>query len=91
MTKNKSARKKLRIAERNRLINKHYKTTFKNKFKVVENLVAEGSKEEIMAAFSLAQQSIDKAAKIGAIHPNKADRKKSKLQIKMNALMAKAA
>lgn len=86
MANNKSAEKKIRVAERNRIRNKGYKTTFKNIFKKIEEFISSGNKDEASKALSHAQKSIDKAADIGAIHKNKAARKKSRLTKKINAL-----
>ena len=86
MANNKSAKKRIRVAERNRIRNKGYKTTFKNVFKKVEEFISSGQKEEAVSALSKAQKTIDKAAGAGAIHRNKAARKKSRLTSKINSL-----
>ncbi len=86
MANNKSAKKRIKIAERNRLINKSYKSTVKTftkktldyceKYKKEpnednKNLV----KESLNKAFSL----IDKAVKKNVIHKNNGANKKSKI------------
>ena len=86
MANNKSAKKRIQIAERNRLINKSYKSTVKTltkktlencqKYKVDpsednENLV----KTSLNKAFSL----IDKAVKKNILHKNNGANKKSKI------------
>ena len=86
MANNKSAKKRIQIAERNRLINKSYKSTVRTLTKKTleyctkykkdpssdnENLV----KTSLNAAFSL----IDKAVKKNVLHKNNAANKKSKI------------
>ena len=86
MANNKSAKKRIQIAERNRLVNKSYKSTVKTLTKKTlencekykkdpnkdnENLV----KTSLNKAFSL----IDKAVKKNVIHKNNGANKKSKI------------
>ena len=86
MANNNSAKKRIQIAERNRLINKSYKSTVRTltkktlenciKYKkdpseVNENLV----KTSLNKAFSL----IDKAVKKNVLHKNNGANKKSKI------------
>ena len=86
MANNKSAKKRIQIAERNRLINKSYKSTVrtltkktlencekykKNPNEVNQNLV----KTSLNKAFSL----IDKAVKKNVLHKNTGANKKSRI------------
>ena len=86
MANNKSAKKRIQIAERNRLINKSYKSTVRTLTKKTlenckkykkdpnednENLV----KTSLNNAFSL----IDKAVKKNVLHKNNGANKKSKI------------
>ena len=86
MANNKSAKKRILIAERNRLINKSYKSTVRTLTKKTlescekykkdpsqdnENLV----KSSLNKAFSL----IDKAVKKNVLHKNNGANKKSKI------------
>jgi small subunit ribosomal protein S20 len=82
----KSAIKRIKIAERNRLRNKTYKsavrTLMKKCFQAVETYGANPdgekqttAKETLAAAYS----KIDKAVKKGVLHANTAARKKSRL------------
>ena len=86
MANNKSAKKRIQIAERNRLINKSYKSTVKTltkktienceKFKKDPNKDNESLvKSSLNKAFSL----IDKAVKKNVIHKNNGANKKSKI------------
>ena len=86
MANNKSAKKRIQVAERNRLINKSYKSTVRTLTKKTvdycekykkdpnddnENLV----KTSLNEAFSL----IDKAVKKNVLHKNNGANKKSKI------------
>lgn len=80
----KSAIKRVKIAERNRLYNKSYKsaihTLMKKVFTAADALAAgETSVEQLDAAVSAAVSKIDKAACKGVLHRNTADRRKARL------------
>lgn len=83
---NKSARKRIEIAERNRLHNRSYvsalRTLMKRCFTACESYGSEPGepakkavKESLNAAFS----KIDKAVKVGALHRNAGAHQKSRL------------
>ncbi len=87
-----SALKRVRQTERRRLINQPRRTAAKtliSKAMVVANDTAHnsGSAEELQAAVERAVSALDRAAKIGAIHRNAADRRKSRLMLKVNAAL----
>jgi ribosomal protein S20 len=88
-----SAIKRVRQTERKRAINQPRRTAAKtlvSKALVVANDSAagvSGSPEEVAAAVQRAVSALDKAAKIGAIHRNAADRRKSRLMLKINAVL----
>ncbi|MDX1978501.1 MAG: 30S ribosomal protein S20 [Pseudanabaenaceae cyanobacterium bins.68] len=82
----KSAIKRAKIAERNRLRNKSYKSAVKTLIKryceAVDIYKASPSDEALNAInqkMSLAYSKIDKAVKCGIIHPNTGARRKSNL------------
>ena len=86
MANNKSAKKRIQIAERNRLINKSYKSTVRTltkktlenceKYKKEPNQDNEDLvKTSLNKAFSL----IDKAVKKNVLHKNNGANKKSKI------------
>ena len=83
-----SAIKRVRQAERRRAINQprrsEAKTYATNAIKVATGAV-EGDPAQALA---LAMSALDKAAKVGVIHPNQAARRKSRLALKINALLA---
>jgi small subunit ribosomal protein S20 len=82
----KSAVKRVKIAERNRLYNKSYKsavkTLMKKYFAAVDQYAATPSPEsmqEVQQRMSEAYSKIDKAVKKGVLHRNNGARKKSRL------------
>ena len=83
---NKSAKKRIQIAERNRLINKSYKSTVKTwTKKTLEN--CEKYKKEpnaenknlVQSSLSIAFSLIDKAVKKNVLHKNNGANKKSRI------------
>ena len=86
MANNKSAKKRIQIAERNRLINKSYKSTVRTltkktienceKFKNVPN---EENKNLVTKSLNNTFSVIDKAVKKNVLHKNNGANKKSKI------------
>lgn len=83
---NKSALKRIEIAERNRVRNKTYKsavkTLMKKYFAAVEDYARQPSPEslqEVQSRMSEAYSKIDKAVKRRVLHANTGARKKSRL------------
>lgn len=83
----KSAKKRIQIAERNRLQNKSYKsavkTLMKKYFAAVDRYASDPSsteaETEVQQAMSAAYSKIDKAVKVKALHRNNGARKKARL------------
>jgi small subunit ribosomal protein S20 len=82
----KSASKRIKIAERNRLANKSYKSAVKTLSKrfllALDDYGAKPTAEQMTAvetALSSAFSKIDKAVKRGALHRNTGARKKARL------------
>jgi len=83
---NKSAKKRIQIAERNRLINKSYKSTVRTLTKkTIENCVKykknpnEDNKILVNTSLNKAFSLIDKAVKKNVLHKNTGANKKSKI------------
>ena len=86
MANTKSAKKRIQIAERNRLSNKSYKSTVKtftkktlencDKFKKEPN---EDNKNLVIKSLNKAYSVIDKAVKKNVLHKNNGANKKSKI------------
>ena len=86
MANNKSAKKRIQIAERNRLINKSYKSTVRTLTKKTLESCEKYKKEPNTENKSLVQSSlnkafslIDKAVKKNVLHKNNGANKKSKI------------
>ena len=86
MANNKSAKKRIQIAERNRLINKSYKSTVKTLTKkTLENCEKykkkpnEDNKNLVKSSLNKAFSLIDKAVKKNVFHKNNGANKKSKI------------
>ena len=86
MANNKSAKKRIQIAERNRLINKSYKSTVKTLTKkTLENCEKykkepnEDNKNLLRKSLNKAFSLIDKAVKKNVLHKNNGANKKSKI------------
>lgn len=98
MANTKSAIKRVKIAERNRLRNKAYKSAVKTLMKkclvAVESYGSSPTAEslqEVQQRLSAAYSKIDKAVKRGVLHPNTGARKKSRLAQTLKRKTEKAA
>ena len=86
MANNKSAKKRIQIAERNRLINKSYKSTVRTLTKkTLENCEKykkdpnEDNKNLVKKSLNKAFSLIDKAVKKNVIHKNNGANRKSRI------------
>ena len=85
MANHKSALKRARQNELNRLRNKAVKTKVKSIVKDVRFSVEESSNGDVMAKLISAQTLIDKASKKGVLHKKTAARKISRLSKLVNS------
>lgn len=85
----KSAKKRVLIAEKNRIRNVAFKTSIKTALKKTLELAQGEDKEALNAALSKAYQLCDKAVSKGILHKNTAARKKSRLTLAVKKLQAK--
>jgi small subunit ribosomal protein S20 len=93
MANNKSAKKRIKTNERNRLNNRYYKTSvrtltklfFKN-LEVYKNEKTSSSKEKLTTILNSIYSFLDKGTKKNIFHKNTAARKKAKLayQLRIN-------
>jgi DNA-binding protein HU-beta len=81
------ALKRVRQDERKRSHNQPHRSKAKTLVAKAVTVSAGGDAEETRAAVVAAISALDKAAKAGAIHPNAADRRKSRLMRKANAAL----
>ncbi|MFA0889308.1 MAG: 30S ribosomal protein S20 [Synergistales bacterium] len=90
MPNKKSAEKRVRISERNRLYNRFWKSRCKTAAKkLLESLEGKDSKM-IQSRLDEAQSVLDKAAGKGVLHPNTVARRKSMLTQKAKDAMKAA-
>ena len=82
----KSAKKRVLIAEKNRVRNTAFKTSIKSAVKKVLELAKGEDKDALNKAISKAYQLCDKAVSKGILHKNTAARKKSTLTVAVNKL-----
>jgi ribosomal protein S20 len=82
-----SAIKRVRQAQRRRAINQPRRSAAKTLVSKAVLTAGNGDAEQMSAALVAAVSALDKAAKIGAIHPNAAARRKSRLMLKLNAAL----
>ena len=92
MPNTKSAERRARNSARKRLQNQMVKSRLHNLERKYAGLLAEGKKDEAGATLRLLSSAFDKAAKTGVVHKARANRHKSRLTIRLNAISkAKAA
>ena len=96
MANNKSAKKRIQIAERNRLINKSYKSTVKTLTKkTLENCEKykkdpnEDNKNLVKISLNNTFSLIDKAVKKNVLHKNNGANRKSKINIFVKTTLTK--
>ena len=86
MPNKKSAERRVRVAERNRVFNRHWITRCKNAIKKVLAAVEAKDGEEVAKSFNIAQSVIDKAVVKGVMHRNTATRRKRLLARRLKQL-----
>jgi small subunit ribosomal protein S20 len=85
-----SAKKRMRQNVKRQAINKARKTQLKTKTRAFSEALASGDKAKAAEALRATIKKADQIAAKGTLHKNAANRKKSRLQKKLNALLAKA-
>jgi len=85
MANHKSAKKRIRTTARKRLSNRLHAKTMRNSLRDFRALTEKTTMEETMPSVI---EKIDKLAKKGVIHKNKASNLKSKLMKKTNTVAA---
>ncbi len=82
-----SAKKRLRTSLKRRASNRAGKSRLKTSEARLDEVIKTGNREAAMAALSRCFSTFDKEAKRGTIHPNQADRKKSRLAARVARLV----
>jgi small subunit ribosomal protein S20 len=75
----KQQKKRILLAEKQRLRNRHAKSTIKTLFKKLETSVDEQDADEARATATLLTRRVDQAAAKGILHKNNAAHKKSRV------------
>jgi len=88
MPNTKSAERRMRNSRRRHLQNLGSKSQLKSLEKRFLGAVASGKREDATTALRTLTSALDKVAKRGIIHPNRATRKKSRLSARLAALPA---
>ena len=86
MPNTKSAERRMRNSARKHLHNRALKSRLKTLEKKLLAALDTGKKDDAAGALRALASALDKAAKIGVIHPNLASRKKARLTVRLNAL-----
>lgn len=81
----KSAQKRAKTSKKRRTRNLKAKGAIKKAFKAIEKAITQKT-TDFKDLINKAVSAIDKAAEGGIIHRNKANRKKSRLMLKLNKL-----
>lgn len=82
------ARKRIRQAEKRRLQNGSMRSAMRTAGKKVMKAVVAGDRAQAETAYAAAIPEIDKMARKGIIHKNKAARQKSRLSRQVRAIQA---
>lgn len=90
MPNKKSAEKRVRTSERNRIYNRYWLTRCKTSTKKVLEAVESSDRDLSVKRLDEAQSAIDKAVVKGVIHKNTAARRKSRLTRAVKTLDQKA-
>ena len=88
MPNTKSAERRARNSARKSLQNHMVKSRLHNLEKKYAELLGAGKKEDAAATFRMLSSMLDKAAKTGVIHRARANRSKSRLSVRLNAIAA---
>jgi small subunit ribosomal protein S20 len=95
---NKSSKKRIEIAERNRLRNRSYKSALRTLMKrcftacsAYSQQPGDAAKDAVQSSLSAAFSKIDKAVKVGAVHRNTGAHQKSRLSAAVKQAIEPAA
>lgn len=86
MPNTKSAARRMRNSNRKRLQNRSVKTRLKSLERAYVDALKTGKKDEATTAFRSMSSAFDKAAKSGVIHSSNANRKKSRMAVRLTAV-----
>jgi small subunit ribosomal protein S20 len=84
------ARKRIRQAEKHRQLNASMRSSMRTAFKKVVKALGTGDQAQSESAYKAAVPVLDRMARKGIIHKNKAARQKSRLNRQLKALQQQA-
>ena len=87
MPNKKSAIRRVRSSERNRIYNRFWTSRCKNAVKKVLEAVDQNKKDSVVKLFDYAQSAIDKAVVKGVMHKNTAGRRKAMMSRRVKEIM----
>jgi len=87
MPNKKSAIRRVRSSERNRIYNRFWTTRCKNAVKKVLDAVDQNNKDSLVKLFDNAQSIIDKAVTKGVMHKNTAGRRKAMMSRRVKEIV----
>jgi len=90
MPQHKSAMRRVKRSQKEKMQNKIYRSKFKNLTKKINRALEDGNMETANEMLPKAFSAIDRAAKIGTIHKNQAARRKSRLVKRIDRAQAQA-
>lgn len=97
MANNKSSKKRIEIAERNRLHNRTYKSAVRTLVKrcfaactAYSQEPGDAAKQAVQSSMSAAFSKIDKAVKVGVLHRNNGANQKSRLSAAVRKVLEPA-
>lgn len=85
MANSKSARKRIRTNERNRIINRPYRSASRTLVKRAELAITAGDQDAATEAVANAMRMLDRAYSKNVLHKNNVARRKSRLAAKFQA------
>ena len=88
MPNTKSAERRARVSARRNARNKSVKSRLRTLERGYRTLAAAGKKDDASKALTVTVSALDKAAKRGVIPKRRADRKKSRLALRLNKVAA---
>lgn len=97
MANNKAAKKRIEIAERNRLRNRTYKSALRTLMKrcfsacdAYSQEPGDGAKATVQSSMNAAFSKIDKAVKVGVLHRNNGANQKSRISAAVRKVLEPA-
>jgi small subunit ribosomal protein S20 len=89
MPSTKQAAKRVRQDSARRITNRARKSKIRTSARNIDEALEKGDAAAVAAAYKLFQEGVDKAAKARTIHPNAANRRKSRMAKKIAAAAKK--